>query len=83
MSGNRDTMAMLAPVLAASNVADSIRHAAALYVRLGRSTEAFEQLDRLYLRRDKHLALTLRQQPFVSVRVDPRYARLLGKMGLR
>jgi len=83
MSGNRDTMALLAPLLAASNVSDSIRHAAALYVRLGRTTDAFEQLDRLYRRRDKHLALGLRQQPFVSLAGDPRYARLLARLGLR
>jgi DNA-binding SARP family transcriptional activator/Tfp pilus assembly protein PilF len=83
MSGNRDTMALLAPLFASSNVSDSIRLAAALYVRLGRTPDAFEQLDRLYRRRDKHLALGLRQQPFVSLAGDPRYARLLARLGLR
>jgi tetratricopeptide (TPR) repeat protein len=83
MSGNRDTMALLAPLFATSNVSDSIRLSAALYVRLGRTTDAFEQLDRLYRRRDKHLALGLRQQPFVSLAGDPRYARLLARLGLR
>ena len=47
MSGNRDTMTMLAPLFAASDVSDSIRHAAGLYVRLGRPDNAFEQLDRV------------------------------------
>jgi hypothetical protein len=64
-------------------VTDSIRKAAAIYVRLGRSTEAFEQLERLFDRRDKFLALHLRNKPFVSLRDDPRYARLLRRMGLR
>lgn len=83
MSGSSDTMANLAPLLAASAVTDSIRKAAAIYVRLGRSTEAFEQLERLFDRRDKFLALHLRNKPFVSLRDDPRYARLLRRMGLR
>jgi DNA-binding SARP family transcriptional activator len=83
MSGNRDTMARLAPQFAASAVPDSIRMAAARYVRLGRTAEAFEQLDRLYRGRDKHLALTLRQEPFVSLRGDPRYARLLARLRLK
>ena len=83
MSGDPETMARLAPLFAASNVTDSIRMAAERYVRLGRIAEAFEQLDRLYRRRDKHLAVTLRHQPFVSLRDDPRYVRLLAKMNLR
>lgn len=76
-------MARLAPLFAASSIADSIRRAAAMYVRLGKPAEAFEQLERLYERRDKHLALHMRQQPFVALRSDPRYARLLAKLGLR
>ena len=83
MSGNRDTMARLAPLFASSTVLDSIRMAAERYVRLGKNTEAFEQLDRLYRGRDKHLSLTLRRQPFVALSGDPRYARLLGKLRLK
>ena len=54
-----------------------------MYVRLGKPAEAFEQLERLYERRDKHLALHMRQQLFVALRSDPRSARLLAKLGLR
>ena len=83
MSGAPDTMARLAPLFAASSIPDSIRLAAGMYVRLGKPTEAFEQLERLYERRDKHLAIQMRQQPFVTLRDDPRYARLMAKLGLR
>ena len=83
MSGNRDTMTLLAPRFAASSVPDSIRKAAELYVRLGRPDDAFEQLERLYRQRDKFLALQLREEPFVSLRGDGRYVRLLAKLGLR
>jgi DNA-binding SARP family transcriptional activator/Tfp pilus assembly protein PilF len=83
MSGNRDTMARLAPVFASSSTLDSIQMAAALYARLGRTAEAFVQLDRLYRRRDKHLPLSLRQQPLVTLRGDPRYDQLLGKLRMK
>ena len=83
MSGAPDTMARLAPLFAASGIPDSIRLAAGMYVRLGKPTEAFEQLERLFERRDKHLAIQMRQQPFVTLRGDPRYAQLMAKLGLQ
>jgi thioredoxin-like negative regulator of GroEL len=83
MSGNRDTMARLAPVLAASSENHTVMKAAAMYVRLGRRDEAFDLLDQLHRRRYNHLPLTLRQQPFLSLSADPRYGRLLAKLGLK
>lgn len=82
MSGNPDTMAMIAPLLASSRHADSLSHAAAIYTRLGRRDEAFELLDRMYEQRHRHLALLLQQQPFVSLRGDARFVRLLRKLNL-
>lgn len=83
MSGNRDTMAWLAPLYAGSEASDSISKAAALYARLGRADEAFDQLDRLYERRHRSLGLVLRMQPFLAHREHPRYARLLRMLRLR
>ena len=83
MSGNPDTMAMLAPKFAASTNLDTIRLAAQRYVRLNNADAAFAQLNRLFEGRDKFLALDLRREPFSSLAPDPRYARLLNRLGLK
>ena len=82
MSGNADTMARLAPLLASSSHADSVSHAAAMYVRLGRRAEAVALLERLYERRHKHLALRLQQPPFTELRDYPPFLRLIRKLNL-
>ena len=82
MSGNPDTMAVIAPLLASSSHPDSISHAAAIYVRLGRRAEAFEVLERMYERRHKHLAMLLQHQQFAPLRDDPRFLRLRRKLNL-
>jgi len=82
VSGDSITMVRLAPIFAASKVADSIATAAQLYARLGKLNEAFEQIDRLYATHDKFLALELRHEPFASLRDDPRYRRVLAKLNL-
>ena len=83
MSGDSSAMARLAPLFASSKAADSIRTAAAMYVRLGNLANAFEQLDRLLVARDKFLPLELRFEPFVALRDDARYRRLLAKLNLQ
>ena len=83
MSGNADTMARLAPLLAASTHVDSLSLAAAMYVRLGSKAEAVELLERLYERRHKHLTLVIRNRPFAPLRDYPPFVRLLEKMNLQ
>jgi DNA-binding SARP family transcriptional activator/Tfp pilus assembly protein PilF len=82
MSGNRDTMTLVADRYARSDKPDSIVKAAMLYVRLGREADAFIQLERAYQRRDKFLALRMRHEPFASLRGNPRYERFLRKLNL-
>ena len=82
MSGNPDTMARLAPLIAASSKPESISHAAAMYVRLGRNADAVELLERLYERRHKHLALVVQRQPFVPLRDYPPFQRQLRKLNV-
>src|SRR5688500_19865156 len=82
MSGKRDTMARLAPLLAASSNVDSISHAAAMYVRLGRHADAVGLLERLYDVRHKHLALVMQSEPFVPLRDYPPFLRLRRKLNL-
>jgi hypothetical protein len=65
-----------------SGPADSVRLAAAIYVRLGNLPKAFELLDRLHAARDKFLPTEMRNEPFASLRSDPRYRRLLARMNL-
>lgn len=82
MSGDPSTMARMASAYSTSSVADSVGLAAAMYVRLGDLSKAFELLDRRYVARDKFLPIDLRSEPFVSLRDDPRYRRLLAKLNL-
>ena len=82
MSGNPDTMARLAPLLASSSHGTSISHAAAMYVRLGRHADAVELLERLYDLRHNHLALVMQTEPFAPLRDDPRFLRLRRKLNL-
>ena len=83
MSGDSATMARLAATFAQSNALDTIRLAAAMYARVGELDKAFTQLERRFQERDKFLPLDLRHRPFVSLRDDSRYQRLLGKLGLK
>ncbi|HUQ82740.1 MAG TPA: tetratricopeptide repeat protein [Gemmatimonadaceae bacterium] len=82
MSGNPDTMSRIAPLLAASSNVDSLSLAAEMYVRLGRKDNAMQQLERLYERRHKHLALLVQQQPFVPLRDYPPFVALVRKLNL-
>ena len=82
MSGNPDTMARIAPLLASSGQPYSISHAAAMYVRLGRNADAVELLERLYERRHNHLALVVQRHTFVPLRDYPPFNRLLRKLNL-
>ena len=83
MSGDSATMARLVSVFAASSSPDSMRTAATMYARLGNLDKAFQQLERLYVVRDKFLPLEMRHEPFASLREDPRYRRMLAKLNLQ
>jgi DNA-binding SARP family transcriptional activator/Tfp pilus assembly protein PilF len=82
MTGDSSTMVRLATRYARSNVVDTIRLSASMYVRSGEVDKGFAQLERLFEARDKFLPLSMRQEPFVSLRDDPRYRRLLAKLRL-
>jgi DNA-binding SARP family transcriptional activator/tetratricopeptide (TPR) repeat protein len=82
MSGDPSAMARFASSYSVSGPADSVRLAAAIYVRLGNLPKAFELLDRLHAARDKFLPTEMRNEPFASLRSDPRYRRLLARMNL-
>ena len=57
-------------------------HIALVYVALGDKDQAFGWLDQAYQARESTL-LSLKWNPFVdSLRSDPRYTDLLGRVGL-
>jgi tetratricopeptide (TPR) repeat protein len=54
-----------------------------LYARLGDKDRAFENLEKAYAERGHNLAFIKVEPGLDSIRSDPRYAELLGRMGLR
>jgi TolB-like protein/predicted Ser/Thr protein kinase len=62
--------------------ADASATVAIAYALLGDRDQAFQYLDKSYSNRDSQLLFAIRLPALDSIRSDPRYAALLGKMGL-